>query len=669
MFSGTLSSSRLILRIISVLTLGILVAPSVALGQSSYTWNGAGADNNWSTGGNWGGSGPSSPQAYLNFAGTTRTTSNNNFANGSAGFQIYFNSGAGAYTLTGNAINFYNYGSNAPTIENDSSNLQTVQFQIDVEGGNIMNIIANTGNLLFSGSGIYFDSNSLMNFTANTGKTITVSDTINQATNGITIGSSIGSSGGGGTVIFAGTNTYSGSTSINGGTLQLGNGGTTGSIASGNTIYFNVGSGTSASSGTLAINLTGSPTISNNLTMNSASDWANISVTSGQTATLSGAITGAGEFWTTGAGTVVITPNAGSASRSASNVVSTGTLSVSDFTTSTLGSGGIFIVNGALNYTGTSTTTTRLGNFALQSAASTIGVTNSSATLTLSNDLGGFAGGGLTKTGAGALAISTANTYTGGTTVSAGTLVASNGSGSATGTGSLTVGAGATIAGYGSSSGTGFSISGTGTATGSRAIVQVGMNSASDTNTTHTLSLIGSATSTITNANLTFNISATTNGALGSDPSGSGTELNVGATKVGFGSGVASVALTVDVANEPGVIAAYTPYVLIAGTLATGGGGVNGSQYTGLTLGTTLVNSSGITETIITGNNLQLAFGSSLDQSWYGTKSFLVLYQNTNTNIDDIDVVVVPEPGTWALTLGGLATLVFWQRSKRKRND
>jgi hypothetical protein len=29
-------------------------------------------------------------------------------------------------------------------------------------------------------------------------------------------------------------------------------------------------------------------------------------------------------------------------------------------------------------------------------------------------------------------------------------------------------------------------------------------------------------------------------------------------------------------------------------------------------------------------------------------------------------VEVIPEPGTWALLLGGLAMLVFWQRRKSK---
>jgi hypothetical protein len=34
--------------------------------------------------------------------------------------------------------------------------------------------------------------------------------------------------------------------------------------------------------------------------------------------------------------------------------------------------------------------------------------------------------------------------------------------------------------------------------------------------------------------------------------------------------------------------------------------------------------------------------------------------------VDDIEVEVVPEPSTWAMMIGGLAALVFWQRRKSK---
>jgi hypothetical protein len=57
---------------------------------------------------------------------------------------------------------------------------------------------------------------------------------------------------------------------------------------------------------------------------------------------------------------------------------------------------------------------------------------------------------------------------------------------------------------------------------------------------------------------------------------------------------------------------------------------------------------------------------TGLANTWYGAHSELFLYQNSGTGADDIEVEVVPEPGTWALMLGGLVTLIFWQRSRRK---
>jgi hypothetical protein len=291
-------------------------------------------------------------------------------------------------------------------------------------------------------------------------------------------------------------------------------------------------------------------------------------------------------------------------------------------------------------------------------------VTDPTSTLTLGGQVSGAHM--LSTAGSGVVALSnaTGNTYTGGTSVGGtSTLLISNSSNSATGTGSLTVNGGATLAGNGISSGTGFSINGS--STSNRANVLVGMTSASDTNTTQVLTLVGSGPSTIQNANLTFNLNAKEAGALNSDPSGSGTELSVANTAISFGNTTGSVKFTLNLQNEPAIVSAFTPYVLIAGTEASGGAGVNGSQYSGLTLGNVLENSGGVTETMITGTNLQLAFGSSIDQQFYGANSFLVLYQNTNTGVDDIDVEVVPEPSTWALMLGGLGLLFLWQRRRR----
>ena len=100
-------------RVIGI-ALATCALAGVAQAQSSYTWNGGSSTNgNWSDTNNWGGSGPANPQAFLNFNGATRTSSTNNFANGSSGYQIYFKSGANAFTLYGNSITFFDFGGGA----------------------------------------------------------------------------------------------------------------------------------------------------------------------------------------------------------------------------------------------------------------------------------------------------------------------------------------------------------------------------------------------------------------------------------------------------------------------------------------------------------------------------------------------------------------------------
>jgi hypothetical protein len=67
----------------------------------SITWTGGGANNNWSTSGNWN-TPPSFPSALL-FAGSTRLTNNNDNA-GITVDGITFDSAAGAFVLDGNGL-------------------------------------------------------------------------------------------------------------------------------------------------------------------------------------------------------------------------------------------------------------------------------------------------------------------------------------------------------------------------------------------------------------------------------------------------------------------------------------------------------------------------------------------------------------------------------------
>jgi autotransporter-associated beta strand protein len=93
--------------------------------SAASLWNGGGADNNMNNGLNWGGTAPTVGTATrLDFAGSIRTSPVNNFTANSAFGSLYLDSGASAFTLTGNAINLNS------TVENDSANL----FAIGLSG-------------------------------------------------------------------------------------------------------------------------------------------------------------------------------------------------------------------------------------------------------------------------------------------------------------------------------------------------------------------------------------------------------------------------------------------------------------------------------------------------------------------------------------------------------
>ena len=98
------------------------------------------------------------------------------------------------------------------------------------------------------------------------------------------------------------------------------------------------------------------------------------------------------------------------------------------------------------------------GTIAL-STASTIDVSSSDDTLTLNGVVSGS--NALTKSGTGALKLGASNTYSGNTTVSAGSLYLNNSTGSAVGSGNLSVASGAYVFGTGSISGSLTNLSGT----------------------------------------------------------------------------------------------------------------------------------------------------------------------------------------------------------------
>jgi autotransporter-associated beta strand protein len=140
-----------------------------------------------------------------------------------------------------------------------------------------------------------------------------------------------------------------------------------------------------------------------------------------------------------GPGTVFLT---GTNSFSGGATISSGTLNINS--DRALGA-----ANGVVNLNGGTLQFAASGGIALNSSRS-IMLGGGAIDTNSGNDVvnGVISGTNLVKIGLGTLTLTNANTYTGGTAISAGTLAANNGSGSATGTGNVVVSG--TLAGFGS---------------------------------------------------------------------------------------------------------------------------------------------------------------------------------------------------------------------------
>ncbi len=364
---------------------------------AAFTWNGGGADGNWTTGGNWGGSAPGSPQVFLNFNGAARTTNTNNFAAGSPGYQIYFKNGANAFNLFGNSIFFYDFGGgvNDPNIQNEGANTnQTINFPIANGNNNgtfhVLNINVNTGTsqgpLTFNGTVSSADAGQAL-------RVVNVYGPSAVAFNGIISDfdsthklalSQLGS----GTMTLRATNTFTSDMTVNAGTLVLA---TNSALANGGN-FIRLGDTTATGIGA-NLNLNGGNNLSTPINVRNGSAGGKIIA---NTAGTSGTARFLGSLFLDAPVTLFANSGGG-------NVLSG---SVLDLKAQTLTCDG----------TGTNTISGSL--------------TNSTGS------------GGLTKNGTGFLVISGTNTYSGATAINAGELIGVTGGSSSNST--FTVSSGAT---------------------------------------------------------------------------------------------------------------------------------------------------------------------------------------------------------------------------------
>jgi len=428
----------------AILTLLLATASSFA---GSATWKVTPANTDWNTAANWVANGPpNGPADTATFASSNirrPIISQTTEVNG-----IVFNPGASAFTITSPFFSFTINGvgitNNSGITQNFVSGPTVINFLNNATAGSLTHF-TNTGDITFGDSATAgnasFTNNAGLKFGAtSTAGNATVTNNVEVLFQGSSTAGNATFNNEFGIVIFMDTSTAGNATFTNGGGTVSGTGG-------GFTVF---------QAGSTAGNAT---VITNGATVSDAFKGQNLFEGDAGNATLianGGANGGAGGF---------IQYRLGSTGGTARvEVFGNGTLDISQHdlpgvtTGSIEGNGLVFL--GGVNLT--------------------VGTNNLSTTFSGLMQDGGFSGGtggSLTKAGRGKLSLVNANTYTGGTTVNAGSLLVKNRTGSGTGTGAVQVNTG-TLGGTGAINGA--VTVGTGTSSGA---ILLGGNSASSPGT------------------------------------------------------------------------------------------------------------------------------------------------------------------------------------------
>ncbi|WP_251369422.1 autotransporter-associated beta strand repeat-containing protein [Polynucleobacter sp. MWH-Spelu-300-X4] len=384
----------------------------------------------------------------VNSAATTSTITGA-IANATGYTTTITKQGAGALVLNG--ANTYAGGTtiSAGTVKlGNASSLGDSAGAVSVADGAVLDLngqtVANTNALTLSGTGISSGGaliNSSVTAASYAGTVALAADTSITATGNITLGGVVSGSGaltklGAGTLVLSGTNTYTASTAISAGILSITTDRSLGAVPSSTTASsITLGGGVLQAAGsftlsanrgiTMTANSGLAATSGNNLIVNGVVDGAyNLTING---ASQTGAVTLAGANTYTGAttvsaGTLNITNNGGLGTTANGTTVASG--ATLDLIGVTVGAEAIALNGGTL-----ADATSSLAGDVTLSANSTISVANAVDTFTMSGVISGAFS--ITKTGAGTLILTGANTY-GATTISAGVLQV--GAGGAVGT-------------------------------------------------------------------------------------------------------------------------------------------------------------------------------------------------------------------------------------------
>ena len=203
------STSRSSPPLVSLLSFSaIILIGSQSAQAADRTWDGGGADNNWNSSANWDAAVATADSLF--FDGSTRLTSvNNTTANND--YNLTFNSGAGAFTLSGNAVDLLSGGN----VTNNSANAQAVGFGIRLLGNGT---ISSNGGTLTLGGAISENGNALKTLAITGAGDVTISGAMTADGGDLDITKT-----GSGTLTLSGNNAAYGANniSVNAGTLLL----------------------------------------------------------------------------------------------------------------------------------------------------------------------------------------------------------------------------------------------------------------------------------------------------------------------------------------------------------------------------------------------------------------------------------------------------------------
>jgi hypothetical protein len=193
-------------RLVFSLAIVTVLSGTGSLLAATRTWTGAGGDANWTTVANWGGVAPSAGDDLVFPGGALQLANNNDLAAGTSFNTISFTGATGGYLLNGNSIQLV-AGISAANTAND--NRVYVPIQLTAPQTFACTITSPSG--LYIEGAVNLGANTLtLNLDSSSG--IRVDGTIT-GTGGVTI------TGTGGSAVIFGTDTYSGPTSVQGGTL------------------------------------------------------------------------------------------------------------------------------------------------------------------------------------------------------------------------------------------------------------------------------------------------------------------------------------------------------------------------------------------------------------------------------------------------------------------